>query len=518
MTSTIDEPAAPAGPPASTRRHCIAPKGASMCRYRSGSTGRWCACASSRREPMTCSWRTWSREPAICRSARRRSRLHSARPWRKRDYTFATYRGHAHTLARGSSMTGVMGELLGRSCGVLSGKGGSMHLTDVQHGVMGSYAIVGAHLTIALGAAWSAQYRGERRVAVAFFGDGTTNIGAFHESLNLAAVWKLPVVFVCENNLYMEYTPIGAVTAVANPAADRASAYGLDSILVDGNDADAMYLTAREALDRARSGGGPSLIEARTYRSCGHSRADPGKYRPDAEVAAWKAYDPIALYRSRLVARGVRRSRPRRDRGDGRWRRRDRDGRREGIAAHRGRMSSCATCGRMEGRHGGTDLSRRGRSRDRAGDGARSQRRLSRGGCRRRRGRVQGDGRVAGTLRAGARARHPDLGAGDPRRGDGRRDDRASAHRRDHVRGLLRSVLGPGRQPDCEELVHDRRPGELPAGDQVRQRRRSAFRSAALAVGRELGDGGPRAQGRCAVESRPTSSASSPPRSATRTR
>ena len=223
------------------------------------------------------------------------------------DYTFATYRGHAHTLARGTSMTGVMGELLGRTCGVLGGKGGSMHLTDVRRGVMGSYAIVGAHLTIALGAAWSAQYRGERRVAVAFFGDGTTNIGAFHESLNLAAVWKLPVVFVCENNLYMEYTPIGQVTAVGNPAADRAGAYGLDSILVDGNDADAMYLTARGCLERARNGGGPSLIEARTYRSSGHSRADPGKYRPDDEVAAWAAYDPIDLYRARLVARGVER-------------------------------------------------------------------------------------------------------------------------------------------------------------------------------------------------------------------
>jgi acetoin:2,6-dichlorophenolindophenol oxidoreductase subunit alpha len=223
----------------------------------------------------------------------------------EKDYTFATYRGHAHTLARGTPMTGVMGELLGRSCGVLSGKGGSMHLTDVRHGVMGSYAIVGAHLTIALGAAWSAQYRGEARVAVAFFGDGTTNIGAFHEALNLAAVWKLPVVFVCENNLYMEYTPIGSVTAVANPAADRASAYGLDSILVDGNDADTMYLTALECLARARGAGGPSLIEARTYRSTGHSRADPGKYRPDAEVAAWAAYDPIVLYRARLVARGV---------------------------------------------------------------------------------------------------------------------------------------------------------------------------------------------------------------------
>jgi TPP-dependent pyruvate/acetoin dehydrogenase alpha subunit len=223
----------------------------------------------------------------------------------EKDYTFATYRGHAHTLARGTSMTGVMGELLGRSCGVLSGKGGSMHLTDVKRGVMGSYAIVGAHLTIAVGAAWSAKHRGDPRVAVAFFGDGTTNIGAFHESLNLAAVWKLPVVFVCENNLYMEYTPIRTVTAVDNPAADRASAYGLDSIVVDGNDADAMYLTARECLERARSGGGPSLIEARTYRTSGHSRADPGKYKPEEEVAAWAAYDPIDLYRARLVADGV---------------------------------------------------------------------------------------------------------------------------------------------------------------------------------------------------------------------
>jgi TPP-dependent pyruvate/acetoin dehydrogenase alpha subunit len=220
------------------------------------------------------------------------------------DYTFATYRGHAHTLARGASMTGVMGELLGRSCGLLSGKGGSMHLTDVERGVMGSYAIVGAHLTIALGAAWSAVYRKEPRVAVAFFGDGTTNIGAFHEAVNLAAVWKLPVVFVCENNLYMEYTAIADVIPVASPAADRASAYGLERILIDGNDADAVYLTAREVLARARGGGGPSLVEARTYRSGGHSRADPAKYRPDEEVAVWAAYDPITVYRTRLLGQG----------------------------------------------------------------------------------------------------------------------------------------------------------------------------------------------------------------------
>lgn len=220
------------------------------------------------------------------------------------DWTFCTYRGHAHTLARGASMTGVLGELMGRECGLLGGKGGSMHLTDVGKGVMGSYAIIGAHLPIAIGAAWSAQYRGTKQVAVCFFGDGTTNIGAFHEALNMAAVWKLPCVFVCENNLYMEYTPIGAVTAVPNPAADRAAAYGLESILVDGNDADVMYATAMAAIERARTGGGPSLIEARTYRHSGHSRADPGKYRPAGELEEWLKRDPIAVYRERLLKLG----------------------------------------------------------------------------------------------------------------------------------------------------------------------------------------------------------------------
>ncbi len=220
------------------------------------------------------------------------------------DYTFCTYRGHAHTLARGASMRGVLGELMGRECGLLGGKGGSMHLTDAANGAMGSYAIIGAHLPIAMGAAWSAQYRGTDQVSVCFFGDGTTNIGAFHEALNMAQVWKLPVVFVCENNLYMEYTPIGDVTAVENPAADRASAYGLDSIMVDGNDADAVWRTAQTAFARARSGDGPSLIEAKTYRHYGHSRADPGKYRPDDEVAAWMKRDPIPRYRDRLIEFG----------------------------------------------------------------------------------------------------------------------------------------------------------------------------------------------------------------------
>ena len=224
---------------------------------------------------------------------------------RSDDWTYATYRGHAHTLARQVPMVPIMSELMGRSTGLLGGKGGSMHLTSVDHGVMGSYAIIGAHLPIACGAAWSAQLRGTDQVAVCFFGDGTTNIGAFHEALNFAAVWKLPVVFVCENNQYMEYTPIGDVTAVPNPAADRASAYGLESIIIDGNDADVVYRTAVDALAKARAGGGPSLIEAITYRHGGHSRADPGKYRPDEEVRDWMAKDPVPLYRERLLTDGV---------------------------------------------------------------------------------------------------------------------------------------------------------------------------------------------------------------------
>jgi TPP-dependent pyruvate/acetoin dehydrogenase alpha subunit len=221
------------------------------------------------------------------------------------DYTYATYRGHAHTLARGVPMGPVLAELLGRENGLMAGKGGSMHLTSVEHGVMGSYAIIGAHLPIACGSAWSAQYKGTGQVSVAFFGDGTVNIGAFHEALNFARIWNLPVVFVCENNLYMEYTRTSTITAVENPAADRAAAYGLEPVIVDGNDPDAVYDAAVAALDRARGDGGPALIEAKTYRHGGHSRADPGKYRPAGEVAAWLAKDPVPMYRARLLDAGV---------------------------------------------------------------------------------------------------------------------------------------------------------------------------------------------------------------------
>ncbi len=221
------------------------------------------------------------------------------------DLTFCTYRGHIHTLLRGTPPGPLMAELLGRATGVCGGKGGSMHLTWAPAGAMGSYAIVGAHLPIAVGAAWAAVERSSGQVSVCFFGDGATNIGAFHEALNLAVVWNLPVVFVCENNLYMEYTPIGSVTAVERPAADRAAAYGLEGIMVDGNDADETFAVAASAIGKARSGGGPSLIEAVTYRHGGHSRADPGTYRPDEEVERWKARDPIPMYRGRLAADGV---------------------------------------------------------------------------------------------------------------------------------------------------------------------------------------------------------------------
>src|ERR1700741_740721 len=219
--------------------------------------------------------------------------------------SFCTYRGHAHTLARGVPIEKVLGELMQRDNGLMRGKGGSMHLTSAEHGVLGSYAIIGAHLPIACGAALRAQYKGDDDVTVCFFGDGTTNIGAFHEALNFAAIWKLPVVFVCENNLYMEYTPIGDVTAVEHPAGDRAAAYGLERIIIDGNDADIVYRAAAAAYGKARAGEGPSLIECMTYRHSGHSRADPAKYRPEGELEKWKERDPIKIYRERLKQFGV---------------------------------------------------------------------------------------------------------------------------------------------------------------------------------------------------------------------
>ena len=221
------------------------------------------------------------------------------------DYSIGTYRGHAHALARGAPPDAVLAELLGRSGGICAGKGGSMHITSTEHGYYGSYAIVGAHLPIACGLAWAARIRRTGQVTACFFGDGATNIGAFHEAVNLAAVWRLPVVFVCENNWYMEYTPIADVIAVPLPAADRAAAYGLDRIVVDGNDVRAVRRTVGSAVAAARDGQGPSLIEAQTYRLDGHSVADPGAYRPAEEVARWRKSDPLLRARRELEQAGT---------------------------------------------------------------------------------------------------------------------------------------------------------------------------------------------------------------------
>jgi len=219
------------------------------------------------------------------------------------DLMVCTYRGHHECLAKGMPLRTAMAEILGRSTGCCGGKGGSMHLTDVSIGAMGSFAIVGAGLPVACGLAWAAQHRGIDQVTLCFFGDGATNIGAFHEALNLAAVWKLPVVFVCENNLYGEYSPIATTTPVADLAV-RASAYAMEHRIVDGNDVEAVYQDVAWAAARARDGAGPAFLECKTYRQKGHSRGDPARYRPPGELEQWLARDPIVLLRKRLLEGG----------------------------------------------------------------------------------------------------------------------------------------------------------------------------------------------------------------------
>jgi TPP-dependent pyruvate/acetoin dehydrogenase alpha subunit len=220
------------------------------------------------------------------------------------DTTTCTYRGHGTVLAQGAPLDRAFGEILGKARGLCRGKGGSMHLTDVSVGALGSFAIVGAHLPISAGAAWAAQVLGTEAVSVAFFGDGAANIGTFHETLNMASVWRLPVVFVIENNLYGEYSPIASTTAYPS-LVDRAPGYAMPGVRVDGNDVLAVRATARAAVERARAGHGPTLIEAMTYRQLGHSRSDPAKYRPEGELEAWIARDPITRAEQLLRQLGV---------------------------------------------------------------------------------------------------------------------------------------------------------------------------------------------------------------------
>jgi TPP-dependent pyruvate/acetoin dehydrogenase alpha subunit len=220
------------------------------------------------------------------------------------DTMTCTYRGHGATLAMGAPLDACFGEIFGKADGLCGGKGGSMHLTDLRVGALGSHAIVGAHLPIANGVAFESVYRGSGAVHVCFFGDGSTNIGAFHESLNLASLWRLPVIFVCENNLYGEYSPIAATTPV-DRLYERASAYGMPGVRVDGNAVLDVWTTVTRAVERARAGEGPTLIEAMTYRHKGHSRTDPAKYRPEGELEEWLARDPILLHENALSASGA---------------------------------------------------------------------------------------------------------------------------------------------------------------------------------------------------------------------
>jgi TPP-dependent pyruvate/acetoin dehydrogenase alpha subunit len=225
-------------------------------------------------------------------------------PLRATDAMLCTYRGHGAVLAMGAPLDRTFAEILGKAEGLCSGKGGSMHLTDVTVGAYGSFAIVGAHLPIAIGFGLAARYAGTDDVSLCFFGDGSTNIGAFHEAMNLAAVWKLPTIFVCENNLYGEYSPVARTTPLEE-LVRRADAYAMPGVRVDGNDVRAVRATVSQAVDRARAGDGPTFIEALTYRHKGHSRTDPGTYRPQEEVDAWLARDPIPAFERVLVEEGV---------------------------------------------------------------------------------------------------------------------------------------------------------------------------------------------------------------------
>jgi pyruvate dehydrogenase E1 component alpha subunit len=215
-----------------------------------------------------------------------------------------TYRGHGEALALGMDPETAFGELMGRTSGGSGGVGGSMHLIDFSKGNIGANAIVGAGLPIAVGAAVAFQMQRKPHVALSFFGDGATNIGTFHEALNMAAVWKAPVVFIITNNLYGEYSPLRTTTPI-DDLARRADPYGMPGIVVDGQDVFAVHAATSEAIERARRGDGPSLLEMKTYRYRGHSRSDPAKYRPEGELERWKARDPIDILGQVLVADAV---------------------------------------------------------------------------------------------------------------------------------------------------------------------------------------------------------------------
>jgi pyruvate dehydrogenase E1 component alpha subunit len=219
---------------------------------------------------------------------------------RKDDYITSTHRGHGHCIAKGAQLKKIMAEILGKKTGYCKGKGGSMHIADFSIGMLGATAVVGAGIPIAVGAGLSVKLRGTDQAVACFFGDGASNQGTFHEGINMTSIWKLPVIFVCENNLYAMGTRQSRVMAIES-IADRAVAYGIPGVAIDGNDVIAVYRTAREAVERARKGEGATLIECRTYRHKGHSRIDPARYRPNEEVEEWLRRDPIKGFKEKLL-------------------------------------------------------------------------------------------------------------------------------------------------------------------------------------------------------------------------
>ncbi len=474
----------------------------------SGCTGRWSSAGRSRSAPSNCSSRASSAGRPTWATARRRSP--PASPGRCAPTTTRSARTAATTTRSPGACRWrpILAELFGRGTGLMGGKGGSMHLTSVEHGAMGSYAIVGAHLPIAVGAAWSAQYRKSGQVAVCFFGDGTTNIGAFHEALNLAAVWQVPVVFVCENNQYMEYTPIGAVTAVEQPAADRASAYGLEAIVVDGNDV------------RRRPRGRPDGDRPGPRRRWpgAHRGPDVSPRRPLAgrsgQVPAGRRGRGLDGTRPDPGRAGAARSprasaRPRRSRHRGRDARRGRRCRGERARAARSpiRRRSRPSCGATEARHGGTDLPPGDRRRDRPGDGPRPA------------GRVHRRGRRRGRAACSRRPRACSSGSAPERVRDTPISEQA-------IVGAVMGAAMTGLRPIGELMFSDFfavawdmvanqiaktrymtdgqvQPAARPAD---RQRRRPALRRPAQPERRELGDGDPRASRSSRRRRRPTCS------------
>ncbi len=219
---------------------------------------------------------------------------------RRDDYITSTHRGHGHCIAKGADLGRMMAELMGKTTGYCKGKGGSMHICDFEGGNLGANAIVGGGIPIATGAALGAKLQASGRIAVAFFGDAAINLGIFHESLNMAAIWKLPAVYVCENNQYSISVPIRDMIAIRE-VTERAQAYGIAPLSVDGNDVLAVYQAAREGVQRAREGLGPTFIECKTYRHKPHSAGVPWETRPEAEIQEWMERDPVNLLRRRLI-------------------------------------------------------------------------------------------------------------------------------------------------------------------------------------------------------------------------